>query len=109
MWYHIGEIETAVRWKLNTITVVNNNSGGNQTRNGYNQVYADQGLERDKELWAFNEVDFAKIAEDMGAVGLRVDKPAELEPAMARALEADRPVVINVRTDPDILAPRVGS
>jgi acetolactate synthase-1/2/3 large subunit len=109
MWYHIGEIETAVRWKLNTITVVNNNSGGNQTRNGYNQVYADQGLEQDRELWAFNEVDFAKIAEDMGAVGLRVDKPAELEPAMARALEADRPVVINVRTDPDILAPRVGS
>src|SRR5258707_6571686 len=28
-WYHIGEIETAVRWKLNSITVVNNNGGGN--------------------------------------------------------------------------------
>ncbi|MGH3200818.1 MAG: thiamine pyrophosphate-binding protein [Streptosporangiaceae bacterium] len=109
MWYHIAEIETAVRWKINTITVVNNNSGGSQTRNGYNQVYEDQGLERSSELWAFNGVDFAKIAEDMGAVGLRVDKPAELEPAMARALAADGPVVINVRTDPDILAPRVGS
>src|SRR6266700_249259 len=33
MWYHIGELETAVRWGLNTVTVVNNNSGGNQTRN----------------------------------------------------------------------------
>jgi acetolactate synthase-1/2/3 large subunit len=109
MWYHIAEIETAVRWKINTITVVNNNSGGNQTRNGYNWAYEDQGLERSRELWAFNDVDFATIAEDMGAVGLRVDKPAELEPAMARALAADRPVVINVRTDPDILAPRVGS
>jgi thiamine pyrophosphate-dependent acetolactate synthase large subunit-like protein len=54
-------------------------------------------------------VDFAKIAEDMGAIGIRVGKPAELGPAMARALAADRPVVIDVRTDPAILAPRVGS
>lgn len=109
MWYHIAEIETAVRWKINTITVVNNNSGGSQTRNGYNQVYQDQDLARSRELWAFGEVDFAKVAEDMGALGLRVDKPAEFEPAMVRALAADRPVVINVRTDPGILAPRVGS
>ena len=109
MWYHLAEIETAVRWKINTITVVNNNSGGSQTRNGYDHVYEDQGLERERELWAFNEVDFAKIAEDMGAVGIRVDKPTELEPAMARALTAGRPVIIDVRTDPAILAPRVGS
>jgi acetolactate synthase I/II/III large subunit len=109
MWYHIAELETAVRWKINTITVVNNNSGGSQTRNGYDQVYEGQGLERSRELWAFNEVGFAAIAEDVGALGIRVEKPAELEPAMARALAADRPVVIDVRTDPDILAPRVGS
>lgn len=109
MWYHIAEIETAVRWKLNTITVVNNNSGGNQTRNGYNWVYADQGLERSRELWAFSEIDFAKVAEDIGATGIRVSKPSEIEPAITKALAADRPVVIDVRTDPDILAPRVGS
>jgi acetolactate synthase I/II/III large subunit len=109
LWYHIGELETAVRWGINTVTVVNNNSGGSQTRNGYGAVYQDQGLERQRELWAFNEVDFAKIAEDMGAVGIRVEKPADLAPAMERALAADRPVIVDVRTDPDILAPRVGS
>jgi len=109
MWYHIAEIETAVRWKINTVTVVNNNSGGNQTRNGYDAVYADQGLARERELWAFGEVDFARIAEDMGAVGIRVEEPSALEPAMEKALAADRPVVVDVRTDPMILAPRVGS
>jgi acetolactate synthase-1/2/3 large subunit len=109
MWYHIAEIETAVRWKINTVTVVNNNSGGNQTRNGYDAVYADQGLPGERELWAFGEVDFARIAEDMGAVGIRVEEPAALEPAMEKALAADRPVVVDVRTDPMILAPRVGS
>jgi acetolactate synthase-1/2/3 large subunit len=30
-WYHIGDIETAVRWKINAVTVVNNNGGGNQS------------------------------------------------------------------------------
>ena len=109
MWYHIGEIETAVRWKINTVTVVNNNGGGSQTQNGYDQVYENQGLQRSSELWAFGDVDFAKIAEDMGAMGIRVDKPDELAPAMQRALAADRPVIIDVRTDPAILAPRVGS
>jgi acetolactate synthase I/II/III large subunit len=108
-WYHIAELETAVRWGINTITVVNNNSGGSQTRNGYNQVYQNQGLQRSSELWSFTEMNFAKIAEDFGAVGIRVDKPAELEPAMAQALAADRPVVLDVRTDAGILAPRVGS
>jgi acetolactate synthase I/II/III large subunit len=108
-WYHIGELETAVRWNLNTITVVNNNSGGNQTRNGYGWVYEGTGLQRDRELWAFRDIDFAKIAEDIGALGLRVDTPSELEPAMKQALAADRPVVINVTTDPNIMAPRVGS
>jgi acetolactate synthase-1/2/3 large subunit len=72
-------------------------------------VYENQDLAQSRQLWAFNEVDFAEIAGDMGALGIRVDKPADLEPAMARALAADRPVIINVRTDPDILAPRVGS
>src|SRR5262249_9811514 len=28
-WYHIAEVETAVRWNIKTVTVVNNNSGGN--------------------------------------------------------------------------------
>ena len=50
-------------------------------------------------------MNFAKIAEDMGAVGIRVEKPAELGPAIERALKADRPVIIDVVTDIDALAP----
>ena len=41
----------------------------------------------------------------MGAVGIRVEKPAELGPAIERALKADRPVIIDVVTDIDALAP----
>jgi acetolactate synthase I/II/III large subunit len=39
----------------------------------------------------------------MGA--LRVGKPGELDPAIAQALQADRPVIIDVVTDIDALAP----
>jgi acetolactate synthase-1/2/3 large subunit len=31
-WYHIAEVETAVRWNLASVTVVNNNGGGNQSK-----------------------------------------------------------------------------
>jgi len=30
-WYHIGELETAVRWGINTVILVINNSALNQS------------------------------------------------------------------------------
>jgi acetolactate synthase-1/2/3 large subunit len=104
-WYHIGEIETAVRWKINTVTVVNNNSGGNQSKRGFDRAYGGTQTEQARELWTYSKTNFAKIAEDMGAVGIRVEHPKDLAPALHRALAADRPVIIDVVTDIDVLAP----
>lgn len=105
IWYHIAEIETAVRWGINTVTVVNNNSSGNQSKRGFERVYGDGVTPESRQLWTFRDVDFSRIAEDVGALGLRVDKPQELRPALDCALHADRPAVIDVRTDSEILAP----
>jgi len=104
-WYHVAEIETAVRWGINSITVVNNNHSGNQSKRGFDRVYGGKQSEKALEMWVFTEVDFARLAEDIGAVGIRVEKPADLAPAFERALSADRPVVIDVVTDIDALAP----
>jgi acetolactate synthase-1/2/3 large subunit len=104
-WYHIGEIETAVRWKINTVTVVNNNSGGNQSKRGFDRAYGGQQTAQGRELWTFNHTNFARIAEDMGAVGIRVEQPRDIAPALARALAAERPVIIDVVADIDVLAP----
>jgi acetolactate synthase-1/2/3 large subunit len=104
-WYHIAEIETAVRWKINTVTVVNNNGGGNQSKRGFDRVYGGQQTEQARELWTFNKVNFARIAEDMGAMGIRVEKPGDIGPALKRAWAADRPVIIDVVTDIEALAP----
>src|SRR5262245_27092216 len=104
-WYHIGEIETAVRWRMNAVTVVNNNASGNQSKRGFDRVYGGKQTEQALELWTYTKVNFAKIAEDMGAIGIRVEKASDFAPALNRALAADRPVIIDVVTDIDALAP----
>ena len=104
-WYHIAEVETAVRWKINAVTVVNNNSGGNQSKRGFDRAYGGTQTEQARELWTYNKVDFARLAEDMGALGIRVERPGEIAGALAQALAANRPAVIDVVTDIDALAP----
>jgi acetolactate synthase-1/2/3 large subunit len=104
-WYHVAEIETAVRWGINSITVVNNNHSGNQSKRGFDRAYGGKQTEKALEMWVFTEVDFAGLAEHIGAIGIRVEQPSQLAPAFDRALNADRPVVIDVVTDIDALAP----
>jgi acetolactate synthase I/II/III large subunit len=105
LWYHIAEIETAARWGINAVTVVNNNSGGNQSKRGFDRVYGGTQTEQARELWTFSKVNFARIAEDMGALGMRVEKPGDIGSALAQALKANRPVVVDVVTDIEALAP----
>jgi acetolactate synthase-1/2/3 large subunit len=50
-------------------------------------------------------MNFAKIAEDIGALGIRVEKPSEIAPALAKAIASKRPAVIDVATDIEALAP----
>ncbi|GFZ93945.1 thiamine pyrophosphate-requiring protein [Nesterenkonia alkaliphila] len=45
--------------------------------------------------------DYAQYAELNGLIGLTVSRPEELEETYRRAFSADRPVVIDVRTDAD--------
>ena len=105
LWYHIAEIETAVRWRVNAVTVVNNNRSGNQSKRGFDRAYGGKQTEQAHELWTFSPMNFARLAEDMGALGLRVEKAADFAPALARALDAKRPAVIDVVTDIEALAP----
>jgi acetolactate synthase-1/2/3 large subunit len=104
-WYHIAEIETAVRWKLNAVTVVNNNGGGNQSKRGFDRAYGGEQTARGRELWTYNAMNFARLAEDMGALGIRVERASDFAPALARAFAANRPAVIDVLTDIEALAP----
>jgi acetolactate synthase I/II/III large subunit len=87
------------------VTVVNNNSGGNQSKRGFDRAYGGEQTERARELWTYRKVNFARLAEDIGAIGVRVEQPSDIAPAISRALTTDRPVIVDVVTDIDALAP----
>ncbi|TCO85620.1 pyruvate dehydrogenase (quinone) [Chthoniobacter flavus] len=48
------------------------------------------------------EFGFARYAELLGLEGIRVEKPDQIGPAWDRALSANRPVVYEVLTDPEV-------
>ena len=105
IWYHLSELETAVRCGIHTVTLVNNNHSLNQEKRGVEAIYGDQTTGSD-ELWLFSKTDFAKIAEAMGCIGLTVNRPSEISGALDQAFSAKRPVLIDVKTDVDGIAPR---
>jgi acetolactate synthase-1/2/3 large subunit len=105
LWYHIGELETAVRWNIAAVTVVNNNASGNQSKRGFDRAYGGEQTAKARELWTYRMVDFARIASDIGALGIRVEKPADFAPALQKALASGQPALIDVVTDIEAIAP----
>ena len=104
-WYHFNELETAVRWNVPIIAIVNNNSSLNQ---GIDEEIAARGgtLEgRHGDVWQFNDTNFAAVAQSLGAEGIRVEEPGQLRDAFDTALEMERPCVIDVVTDNMAQAP----
>jgi acetolactate synthase-1/2/3 large subunit len=89
-YYHMAELETAARNKLNVVVVVNTNYSGGVLEN----------VQFEK------SVNFAKVAEAMGCVGFRVEKPAEIQGALAKALAAERPAIVEVISDRAVRAQR---
>jgi len=105
-YYHIAELESAIRHDINVVVVVNNNSALNQQVNLTNAVYGGKARGRGEELWRFRPMDFAKIAESFGCVGMRVEKPGELNGALKKAIAMNKPVVLDVVSDTFAIAKR---
>jgi len=103
-YYHLAELETARRRGIATVTVINNNSGFGQ---GWPNLVRMQGNTpgRPEEMLRFGPTDFAKVAESFGVAGIRVTDPADLAPALARAVAMDEPVVVDVVTEINDRAP----
>jgi acetolactate synthase-1/2/3 large subunit len=104
-YYHIAELETASRHNINAVIVVNNNSALNQEIKLNDIAYGGKQRGRAEEMWRFPKIDFAKIAEAFGCVGMRVERPDELGDALRRAMSMNKPVVVDVVTDMYAIAP----
>lgn len=107
-YYHISELETAARIGINLVVVVNNNSSLNQTKKGWETGYAGRGdctTGRARDLWVHKDVNFARVAEEMGCVGIRVTDPNAIQGALHEALAAGRPAVVDVVSDMGAVPP----
>lgn len=95
------EIETAVRYRAPVMVVV--------FQNGLHGALAMHQARTHGRLSGVTIplTDFASWARGLGAAGYTVDDREELEPIIASALVRQRPCVIDVRTDPDVVTPDV--
>jgi acetolactate synthase-1/2/3 large subunit len=103
-WYHLSELETASRRGINTVTVVNNNHCLRQCLDGVKRAYGERQGKKD-EMYMYQDVNFATLAQEMGCIGIRVERPEEIRVALERALVANRPVVVDIVTDAECKAP----
>lgn len=105
-WYHIGELETAVRYKIPLVIVVNDNQSLNQEQDIYRRAYGGQLTHNHADLWHFSKLDLAALARSMGAEGYRVTEPDQIGDAVQQALKCGRPAVVDVLSDITAMAPR---
>lgn len=105
-YYHISELETATRFGINTVVLVNNNHSLGQEQRLFNAAYGGTQRGKAQEMWMFKETNFAKVAEGMGCLGIRVEKPGDLRGALEHAFSCGRPAVIDVVSDYKVLHPR---
>jgi acetolactate synthase-1/2/3 large subunit len=103
-WYHLSELETASRHNINTVTIINNNNALVQGIDDIHAVYGDR-PGNPEELYRFEPVNFARIAQEMGCLGIRVEHPAEIGGAIRQALAAERPTIVEVMTGLQYRAP----
>ena len=87
------ELATAVLNKVPIIIAIIDNGYLDMIRQWqelfYDKRYSHSSLRRGE------SPDFVKLAEAYGAIGQRVTKPSEVEPALAKALKARKPVMID--------------
>lgn len=94
---NMNEIATAVRHQIPIIEVVVNNHVLGMVRQWQNLFYG----QRYSATILNDGVDFAKLAEAMGAVGIRAATKEEFKEAFSRALELQQPVLIDCQINCD--------
>jgi len=87
------EISTAVQYRLPVKIFILNNQYMGMVRQWQQLLHGN----RLSESYSEALPDFVKLAEAYGAVGMRAEKPSELDSAIKAMIEVDRPVIFDCR------------
>jgi thiamine pyrophosphate-dependent acetolactate synthase large subunit-like protein len=101
---HAGEILTCVENRIPLVLVVFNDGRLNMVHHGFQSVFG-----RRPDALPSRVADVAEVARALGARGVRIETPADLDVETLRGFTDEGcPVVLDVRIDPDF-ALSVGS
>ncbi|WP_286228751.1 sulfoacetaldehyde acetyltransferase [Neobacillus mesonae] len=96
----LHEVSTAVEENIPVVACVFNNHAWCAEKKNQVDFYNNRFVGAD-----IQNPDFAEVARSMGAVGVSVDRPEDLGPAVQKAIESGKPTVIDIHVDGTQLAP----
>ena len=105
-WYFSNEMETALRYNIPTVTIVNNNFGLAQEIADTDRYYPGE-FERGRRQTTYNATSilFGKVAEAFGMHAVTVTEPDQIRPAIDEALALGKPALVEVITDQETTGP----
>ena len=99
--FHLQELDTMVHQEHPIVAVVLNNEIWGMSLHGQQILYG----EDYSAISTLPGRDYARMARGFGCSGERVTSFAELRPALERAFARERPSVVEVMTDPEVVSP----
>ncbi|MDY7090372.1 MAG: thiamine pyrophosphate-binding protein [Actinomycetota bacterium] len=106
--YTYQAVWTAVRHDAPAIFVVCNNHRYQLLNANIDEYWKEQGIEGRRHPHSFDlshpAIDFAALAQSLGADGIRLDKPSQIASTVERMLTTRRPLLIDLQTDDTLRA-----
>jgi acetolactate synthase-1/2/3 large subunit len=99
--FNFMEFETAIRKKIPIVVVISNDLGWGMIRHS-SKLKLGRNIEEVSEI---GRIHYEKFVESMGGVGIFVEKPEEIRPALEQAFASGKPACVNVLTDPTAVGP----
>ncbi|WP_042355574.1 sulfoacetaldehyde acetyltransferase [Bacillus rubiinfantis] len=96
----LHEVSTAVEENIPVVACVFNNHAWCAEKKNQVDFYNNRFVGAD-----IQNPDFAEVARSMGAVGISVNKPEDVGPAVQNAIDSNKPTVIDIHVDGTQLAP----
>ena len=101
IFYHMTELETALRCDRPFVAVVFNNITLGMLHYGFAWRHGGKALKASD----FIDIDYGKVARGFGCFGMRIERPGELSDALRSAFDSGKPAVIDVMIDRYELSP----